>query len=114
ICNQIPVNAAMDEAERVLEFWFGTCGADGSLDPARKKMWFGEGRNHDIEISNCFGALHERASRGALEAEWTATPRSTIALIVVLDQFSRHIHRGRSATFAQDATAQRLVMSGLE
>jgi uncharacterized protein (DUF924 family) len=104
----------MDEAERVLEFWFGACGADGSLDPAKEKMWFGDGRNHDTEIGDRFRALHERASCGALEAEWTATPRSTIALIVMLDQFSRHIHRGTAAAFAQDATAQRLVQSGIE
>jgi uncharacterized protein (DUF924 family) len=102
------------ESEQVLDFWFGSCGADGSLDPAKQKMWFGDGRKYDAEIRDRFGALHERASRGLLENEWAATPRGSIALIVVLDQFSRHIHRDTPAAFAQDPAAQRLVLSATD
>ncbi|MGH8648383.1 MAG: DUF924 family protein, partial [Burkholderiales bacterium] len=58
--------------------------------------------------------LHRRAARGELEPEWAATPRGRIALIVVLDQFSRHIHRGKPAAFAQDPAAQRLAAAGVE
>lgn len=103
----------MAEIEDVLEFWFGACGADGSLDPAKQKMWFGEGRGHDEAIRRRYAALHERASRGELDPEWSATPRGTVALVVVLDQFSRHIHRGSPAAFAQDPAAQRLVVASL-
>lgn len=103
----------MNEIEQVLDFWFGTCSAEGALDPAKKKMWFGDGRTYDAAIRERFGALHERARRGELEREWAATPRGRIALIVMLDQFSRHIHRGTAAAFAQDPAAQRLVVSGL-
>ena len=102
------------ESEQVLDFWFGSCGADGSLDPAKQKMWFGDGRKYDTEIRDRFGALHERASRGELETEWPATPRGSIALIVVLDQFSRHIHRDTPAAFAQDPAAQRLVLGATD
>lgn len=104
----------MTESEQVLDFWFGASGADGSLDPAKQKMWFGDGRKYDAEIKERFGALHERAGRGELDQEWTATPRGTIALVVVLDQFSRHIHRGTPAAFALDPAAQRLVSGGLD
>jgi uncharacterized protein (DUF924 family) len=104
----------MTEADQVLDFWFGASGADGSLDPAKQKMWFGEGRKYDTEIRDRFGALHERAARGELDAEWSATPRGTIALVVVLDQFSRHIYRGTPAAFAQDPAARRLVTSGVD
>jgi uncharacterized protein (DUF924 family) len=103
----------MDEIEQVLDFWFGACGAEGTLDPEKKKIWFGDGRTYDAGIRERFGALHERASRGELEQLWAATPLGRIALIVVLDQFSRHIHRGTAAAFAQDPAAQRLVISGL-
>ncbi|MBI2296133.1 MAG: DUF924 domain-containing protein [Betaproteobacteria bacterium] len=103
----------MTEIERVLEFWFGTCGADGALDPAKRKMWFGKGRRYDAGIRKRFGALHERASRGEF-AVWSATPRGRLALIVVLDQFSRHIHRGTAAAFANDPAAQRLAVTGIE
>lgn len=96
-----------------LEFWFGACGADGALDPARRKMWFGDRRDHDAGIRKRFGELHERASRGELAA-WSSTPRGRLALIVVLDQFSRHIHRGTAAAFAQDPAAQRLAVDGIK
>ncbi len=104
----------MNEIDQVLDFWFGACGPDGALDSAKKKMWFGDGRQHDAAIRKRFGKLHRRADRGELDSEWTATVRGRIALIVVLDQFSRHIHRGTAAAFAQDPAAQRLAVAGLE
>jgi len=104
----------VNEIEQVLEFWFGSCGPDGALDRARQKMWFSAGRQYDAAIRKRFGKLHRRASRGELEPEWAATPRGRIALIVVLDQFSRHIHRGTAAAFAQDPAAQRLAVAGIE
>ena len=54
----------MNEIEQVLDFWFGSSGADGALDPARQKMWFGDGRRYDAAVRETFGALHARASRG--------------------------------------------------
>jgi uncharacterized protein (DUF924 family) len=104
----------MTEIEAVLQYWFGASGADGSLDPAKQKMWFGDGRQYDAEIRSRFGALHERAARGELDREWTAAPAGTIALVVVLDQFSRHIHRATPAAFALDPAAQQLVTAGLD
>jgi uncharacterized protein (DUF924 family) len=104
----------LSEIEQVLDFWFGACGPDGALDPAKRKMWFGDGRSHDDEIRERFGALHARAIRGDLDDDWTATPRGCIALVVLLDQFSRHIHRDEPAAFAQDPAAQRLAAAGLD
>src|SRR5262249_28740186 len=91
----------------------GTCGADGSLDPSKGKMWFGDGRKYDAEIREKFGALHERAKRGEL-GSWTATPRGLMALIILLDQMSRHIHRGTPLAFAQDPAAQKLARDGVD
>ena len=101
------------ETDDVLDFWFGTSGADGSLDPAKKKMWFGDGRKYDAEIRKKFGALHERASRGELGAKWAAMPRDCMALIILLDQMSRHIHRDTPRAFAQDPAAQKLALDGV-
>jgi uncharacterized protein (DUF924 family) len=103
----------LNEAEQVLDFWFGASAADGSLDPAKQKMWFGDGRKYDAEIREKFGALHERASRGKLDAEWGASARGRMALIVLLDQMSRHIHRDTPRAFAQDAAAQKLAVDGV-
>jgi uncharacterized protein (DUF924 family) len=101
-----------NDIERVLEYWLGGCGADGALDPDRRKIWFGGGDRHDAEIRERFGALHDAAARGRLVG-LGATPRGRLALIIVLDQFSRHIHRGTPAAFAQDPAAQALALEGL-
>lgn len=103
----------MSEIEQVLEFWFGAGGADGSPDPAKRRMWFGDGRKHDAEVREKFGALHARASRGELNLEWLVAPLGRIALIIVLDQLSRHIHRGTPLAFAQDPAAQQLALEGV-
>ncbi len=104
----------MSEITQVLDFWFGKCAADGALDRAKRKMWFSSEHQYDAVIRKQFGKLHRRAARGELDAEWAATPRGRIALIVVLDQFSRHIHRGTPTAFAQDPAAQRLAAAGVE
>jgi uncharacterized protein (DUF924 family) len=104
---------ATDELENVLGFWFGDCGPDGAIDPTRRRMWFKSGAQHDDEIRSRFGRLHERASRGGLD-EWTATVRGRLALIVILDQFSRHIYRGTAQAFAQDPAAQKLTLAGID
>jgi len=105
--------ANLNDIEKVLDFWFGACGADGALDPTRQKMWFGDGKKYDTEIRERFGALHQRACRGELDAEWCKTPQGRMALIVLLDQFSRHVHRGAALSFAQDPAAQRLALDGI-
>jgi uncharacterized protein (DUF924 family) len=102
----------VNEVEVALDFWFGACGADGAIDPTKQRMWFRDGRAYDAEIGARFGALHERAARGDLDA-WAETGRGRLALIVVLDQFSRHIHRDTGAAFAQDPVAQHLAAEGM-
>ena len=103
-----------NDPEDVLDFWLGACGWDGALDPLKRRMWFGDGRKYDAEIRSRFGALHQRAAAGELESAWAGTARGRLALILVLDQFSRHIHRGTPASFAQDGMAQRLAADGME
>lgn len=100
----------MTASREVLSFWFGASGCDGTFDRVKYKMWFGDGRQWDDTIRTRFGVLHEQAARGALDTAWTRTPRDRLALIVVLDQFSRHIHRGTPRAFAQDPSARRLAL----
>src|SRR5215471_1625236 len=77
---------SMSDGEAVLDFWLAGCGADGALDAAKRRMWFGDGRKHDAAIRERFGALHARAAAGELERDWAAGARGRLALIVLLDQ----------------------------
>ncbi len=95
--------------EDVLRFWFPP--GDGQPVTGRQFRWW-MGGGADAEIIARFPPLLERAKRGEL-AEWSGSPRSRLALIIVLDQFSRTIHRGTAQAFAQDPFALSLALEGI-
>jgi uncharacterized protein (DUF924 family) len=68
--------------------------ADADLETLRRhgKRWMAGGPDVDREITERFGELLERARRGELD-HWADTPLGRLALIIVLDQFSRNIYR---------------------
>jgi len=78
---------------------------------AQFRWWFGGGS--DETIGTGYAALTERAARGELDG-WADAPRSRLALIIVLDQFSRSLYRNTPRAFAQDPKALGLTLAGLE
>lgn len=94
----------------VLDYWFSTEGGDLDVLYAR---WFRGGPAVDREIIERFGEVAERARRGELDA-WAETPRGLLALIIVIDQFSRHIHRGAGQAFAADHRALALATRAID
>jgi uncharacterized protein (DUF924 family) len=82
---------AIEEAwavEEVLALWFG-----GDIKDNYSRLWFAspgskEQAAVDERIRSRFGALLARAEAGGLRS-WKATPRSFLALIILLDQFAR-------------------------
>ena len=93
---------ALDDADAVLDFWFGR--ADSAEFGQARKAWFAKDEAFDAEIRARFGALIERALRGELAA-WAGAPRSALAQILLLDQFTRNAFRGTARAFAGDARA---------
>lgn len=87
----------------ILDFWFR------ELEP---RHWFLGSKKLDATIRRRFAAWVTAAMNGDLDA-WPSTPRGRLALILLLDQFTRNIHRGTSLAFAGDAKAQGLVLEGL-
>src|SRR3712207_5814534 len=67
----------------------------------------------DREITERFGQMLEQARRGELD-HWAETPRGRLALIVVLDQFSRNVYRGSPLSYAQDEKALELALEGID
>lgn len=98
--------------EKILEYWFGGFPDAYSADLTRSKMWFEEGHRYDQEIFITFGSVYQRAIEGELN-HWLDMPRGRLALIILLDQFSRHIHRGYAEAFAQDEKAQTICIEGI-
>ena len=98
-------------AEDVLRFWFSDLsGADHTRMVSQFQWWFGGGA--DAAIVERFVPLLERATRGELD-HWSGEPRTRLALILVLDQFSRSAYRNMPRAFAQDPQALALAIEGL-
>jgi len=95
-------DAAPSEAGDVVDFWFGPPGSP-EFGTARKS-WFVKDAAFDATIRERFGALVERALRGEL-ATWGDKPRSALAQVLLLDQFTRNAFRGTARAFAGDARA---------
>ncbi|WP_413111660.1 DUF924 family protein [Thaumasiovibrio sp. DFM-14] len=99
------------EYEPILDFWFGEM--DGEVTRInRNKLWFGGDEESDTVITEKFREWVSRASLGQL-SDWCETPRGTLALIILLDQFSRNIYRGLSAAFRHDPFALAICRKGL-
>jgi len=81
--------------DEVLAWWFE------ELEPAQ---WFRRDPALDAEIARRFGGCLEAARRGELW-RWREGPAGRLAEVIVLDQFSRNIHRDTPAAFAADALA---------
>lgn len=101
------------DAREVLEYWFGESSDDLEINRQKSDLWWGHGEATDREIRERFGALLERGAAGELD-EWAHTPVGRLALIVLLDQFSRNVYRDTPGMFAQDEKALALCLEGME
>ncbi len=83
----------------VLNFWFK------ELSPSD---WFKKDARIDQDIRDRFSSLWLKASRGEL-ASWRETKEGRLAEIIVLDQFSRNLHRESKKAFQNDELALKLA-----
>ena len=94
--------------EQILKFWFAELGP---------KQWWGKDEALDALIAARHAGLLAGASRCELY-DWRDSPRGRLAEIIVLDQFSRHVHRDTPLAFASDplalALAQEAVARGAD
>ncbi len=99
--------------EDILNYWFGELneGEAPSLDYYKK--WFAKRIEIDQYIKTTFEDDLELAVGGKLKS-WENTPRGTLALIILLDQFSRNIYRGTAKAFAQDSLALEICLRAID
>jgi uncharacterized protein (DUF924 family) len=88
-------------AREVRDFW---------LDPGR----LNRSANYSaLSVRERFGAVLEQAAAGELSS-WTMSPRRSLSLIIVLDQFSRIIHQGTPRAYACDGQALATTLAGFQ
>lgn len=83
----------------------------------QQKLWFNPPAGTDAHIRETFGRDVERALAGELDS-WSQSPEGLMAQVILLDQFTRNIHRDTPAAFSGDpqalALARRAVSEGLD
>lgn len=87
----------------VLEFWTA----------AGPEKWWQKDVEFDTKIKSVFGATHAAAKSGGLN-NWLKTPDGTLALVIVLDQFSRNLFRNDARAFKQDEQCVSIVKSAMD
>lgn len=97
--------------DAILAFWFQEQTLTTPQIDSRMEIWFGDDAVFDHEIEKAFGGDVEMASDGKLD-HWAHKPRGLLALILLLDQFRRNIHRGTAEAFAKDKAALKLCVEG--
>ena len=95
--------------EAVLDFWFGAPGSAAAVAARQRPLWFAKSAANDQIVVDRFAETLVAAGAGRLD-HWANTPRGRLALIVVLDQFPHHIHRGLGPSFAYDARSLTLAL----
>lgn len=90
--------------QSVLTFWF---------NEVTPEMWWQKDTALDDEIRERFLPLHEQAVKGEL-FHWRQCPQGSLAEVIVLDQFSRNIYRGRREAFINDPLALALSQFAIE
>jgi len=91
------------DAQDVLHYWF---------EELAPKQRFAKDDQVDDAIRRRFGPLHAALAM-SVPTSWRGEPRSLLAAVIVLDQFSRNLFRGQAAAFAQDREALELTRSAL-
>jgi len=88
----------------VLNFWF---------DELEPMQWWTKDETVDREIESRFGDVHQQAIAAELES-WRTAPEGRLAEVIVLDQFSRNIHRDTPLAFAFDGMALVLAQEAVK
>ena len=87
----------------ILAFWFA---------PETRPNWFAKSAEFDAIIRENFAGLLHSAAQAELW-RWRNCAEGRLAEIIVLDQFSRNLHRSSAAAFAQDALALALAQEAV-
>ena len=94
----------LPSADAVIDFWFRDIPA---------KAWFQKSEAFDLDVAARFQDVLQAAVRGELFS-WRQTPMGRLAEIIVIDQFSRNIYRGRPESFSHDPLALILAQAAVE
>jgi uncharacterized protein (DUF924 family) len=93
----------MSSPREILQFWFSE---------RARPLWFEKNAEFDADIRARFGPMVHEAQMGGFEA-WRASPDGALALLLLIDQFARNIHRGHAKAYLGDARARAVAAEAI-
>lgn len=106
-------SASVATPAEVLRFWLGAYPLDEAAMARVQGQWFQKDDAFDAALRARFAGTIAAARAGRLD-HWAQDAEGWLALLVVLDQFTRNVHRGTPESFAGDAQARPLALAGIE
>ena len=99
--------------DEILDFWIGPAAGDPAAAKDRSKLWYQSTPSSDEDLRHRFGDDLVLAERGELD-DWQDTARGALALVILLDQFSRNLYRGTAGAFANDSKALSVAEAAID
>ncbi|MDE0224999.1 MAG: DUF924 domain-containing protein [Gammaproteobacteria bacterium] len=99
-------------AADIVGFWLGPSPNDPDAAKKASGRWYTPDDQFDDEIRRKFGAAMAQARAGALSG-WQETAERALALVILLDQFTRNAYRGTADAFSGDAMAREVATGAL-
>ena len=93
----------MGTPREVLQFWFSE---------RARLLWFEKDAAFDEDIRARFGPMVHEAQMGGFEA-WRSSPDGALALLLLIDQCARNIHRGTAKAYLGDARAREIAAEAI-
>ena len=93
-----------ERAKKILEFWF----IKSSI-----KDWFEKNDNFDKKIRDLFFEDYNQAINNEYD-DWQDNPNECVALVILLDQFSRNLFRNSKKAFHQDYKTRLIVNEAVD
>lgn len=103
----------MTSAQDILAFWFGPDSDAATIATRQAALWWGKSAETDTLIRERYAAVREQALAGSHD-HWLSDPHGRLALIILVDQFSRNLFRNDPRAFAHDAQALTWCKQGLQ
>lgn len=99
----------LNTSQAILDFWFGA--ENSSTFGQVQSFWFNSSPEMDQQIRDQFQRLHDQLSTLEL---WKDTPKASLAMVILLDQFPRNMYRGTPQAFAMDHLALAVAKESIE
>jgi uncharacterized protein (DUF924 family) len=97
----------------LLSFWFGDPAETAQQLLTKYQRWYQGSPALDQEIRERYGAWVEAALTGNLDS-WRSSVSGRLALLVLLDQFTRNIYRGTARAYSGDPAALALALDTID